>query len=386
MKICIITTTRADFGLLKNLILELKKNKFKIKIIAGGTHYLKRFGNTFREIEKFKIKVDKKIYFNSNHDNFREIARILSIHINESVKIFECLKPDLLIVLGDRYEVLGTAIAAHITRIPIAHIHGGELTIGLIDDAFRHSITKMSQLHFVANKIYRNRVIQLGENPKNVFVVGGLGVDSISKVKLLSKNTLMDKLKIIFNKKNLIVSFHPETLKKNLTKIQIKELLNALKTLKNTCIIFTSPGSDLDNQIIVNEIKNFVNHKDNAYYFPSLGQKNYYSILKIVDAIIGNSSSGILEMPTFKNATINIGDRQLGRIKSNNIIDCKIRKKDILKALKKVYSNKFKRKTKSFKSSYGSAGASIKIVKILKKISLKNILIKKFYDINNVRT
>lgn len=381
MRICVITTTRADFGILKSLIFELKKNKFKIKLVAGGTHYLPKFGNTYDEIKKSKIKIDKKIFSDIYSDKPFGISKIFSKHINESVKIFKNISPDLLIVLGDRYEILATVIGAYFSRIPIAHIHGGEITSGAIDDAFRHSITKMSHIHFVANRVYKNRVIQLGENPKNIFVVGGLAADNISRTNLLSKNDLQNQLKIKFKKKNLIICFHPETLKKDLTKKQITELLKALNILKDTCLIFTSPGQDLENKIIIKNIKKFVNKKDNAYYFPSLGQTNYFSILNSVDAIVGNSSSGILEMPHFKKATINIGDRQLGRLKCKSIIDCKIRKRDIINALRKIYSKSFKKKIMISKSPYGSYGASAKIIKILRSVSLKKILFKKFYDI-----
>ena len=381
MKICIATTSRSDFGLLKNLILELKKDNFKVEVIAGGSHYSKKFGNTFAEISDAGIKINKKIYSKISSDNQQNISYILSTHINSAVKIFKDLNPDLLIVLGYRYEIFGIAIAAHISGIPIAHIHGGEITTGIVDDAFRHSITKMSQIHFAANNIYRNRIIQLGESPKYVFSVGGLGVDSINKTKLLSRKDIEEILKIKLNIKNLIISFHPETLKKNVVKKQINQLLNALSTLRHTTIIFTCPGLDYKNKIIVKKIKIFIKTKSNAYYFPSLGQINYFSILNIVDAIVGNSSSGILEMPTFKKPTINIGDRQLGRLKSTTVIDCKIEKKQIINSLKKIYSKKFKRKIKNSINPYGPYGASVKIVKILKKINLKNIMIKKFYDI-----
>jgi GDP/UDP-N,N'-diacetylbacillosamine 2-epimerase (hydrolysing) len=381
MKVCIATTSRSDFGLIKNLICELKKNYFKVIVIAGGSHYSKKFGNTFAEIKDSGISISKKIYSKTNSDSEKNIGYILSTHINSAVKIFKDLKPDLLIVLGDRHEIFAITIAAHISKVPIAHIHGGEITSGVVDDAFRHSITKMSQIHFAANKIYRKRIIQLGESPKNVFSVGGLGVDSINKIKLISRNDLEEILKIKFNEKNLLISFHPETLKKNETKIQIQELIKALSGLKGTTIIFTSPGLDLEHKIIINKIKIFIKRKKNAYYFPSLGQINYFSILNTVDAIVGNSSSGILEMPTFKKATINIGDRQEGRLKSISVIDCKIKKNEIINSLKMIYSEAFKNKIKKSINPYGPYGASVKIVKILKKINLKKILIKKFYDI-----
>ena len=382
MNICVFTTTRADFGLLKNLIFELEKNKFKVKVIAGGNHYLKKFGNTFTEIQNAGIKISKNIYSKINSDTSKNISYIISRHITSAAKIIKDLNPDLIIVLGDRHEILGVAIAAHISRVPVAHIAGGELTSGVIDDAFRHSITKMSHIHFVANKIYRNRVIQLGESPKTVFSVGGLGTDSIKHTKLISRKNLQKILKIEFSKKNIIVCFHPETLKKNKAEKQINELLASLIKLEDTTIIFTSPGFDLENKIIIKKIKIFVKKKNRAYYFSSLGQVNYFSILKIVDVIIGNSSSGILEMPTFKKATINIGERQFGRLKSTSVIDSKIKKNEILNSLIKVYSKKFRDKIKNSKNHYGPSGASKKIVKILRKINLKNILIKKFYDIS----
>jgi GDP/UDP-N,N'-diacetylbacillosamine 2-epimerase (hydrolysing) len=382
MKIIIITTTRADFGLLKNLILELKKNKIYPKIIAAGSHFSKEFGYTYNEIKYSKIKLYKKIVINSHFNNPVNISSVISKHLIEMTKIFNKSKPDLMIILGDRYEMLAAAIASHISRIPIAHIHGGEVTAGAIDDAFRHSITKMSQIHFVANKIYKKRIIQLGEESKNIFVVGGLGADSVKSTIFKSKNDLASELKINFCKKNILVTFHAETLNKNKIKNQINELLKALKILKNTCIIFTGPGADTENNIIKIMIKKFIKNKKNTFYFNSLGHVNYFSILKLVDCVIGNSSSGILEMPTFKNGTINLGDRQSGRLKSSSIIDCKIKKEDIARSIKKIYSNKFRTIIRNSKNPYGLPGSSIKIVKILKKINLVNILFKKFKDLN----
>jgi GDP/UDP-N,N'-diacetylbacillosamine 2-epimerase (hydrolysing) len=286
-----------------------------------------------------------------------------------------------MVILGDRYEMLAAAVASHISQIPIAHIHGGEVTAGAIDDAFRHSITKMSILHFVANKIYKNRVIQLGENPDNIFIVGGLGIDSIKNTKLLTRLQIKNKLKLTFSKKNIIVSFHPETLNQEKATKHLTELLGALRTLKDTSIIFTGPGADTQNNTIKKTIKGFVKKRKNTFYFDSLGQTNYFSILKIVDCIIGNSSSGLLEVPTFKKATINIGIRQKGRIKSNSVIDCPIKKEFIIKSINKIYSNKFIKSLKRCKNPYGSGGACKKIVKIIKKFKFKKNLDKNFYDI-----
>ena len=385
MKVCIITSTRADFGLLKNLIFEIKKNKnFLLKVIASGAHFSKKYGYTYDEIKESKIEIDKKIICKFKFDNPEGISQVMSKCILESSKIFESFRPDLLIVLGDRYEILASTISAHLCRIPVAHIHGGEVTQEVIDDAFRHSITKMSHVHFVANGIYKKRVIQLGENPKNIYVVGGLGVDSIKKTNLVTKNELEKKFNFKFSKANFLVNFHPETLNKNMAKQQIRELLSALTQLKNTSLIFTMPGADLENAIIAQAIKKFTLKNKNAYFFKSLGQINYFSFLKQIDGIIGNSSSGLLEMPYFKKGTINIGNRQTGRLISKSVINVKINKSKIILAIKKLLSNNFQKNIKNNTNPYGEPGASDKIVNILKKIKTEKIINKKFFDINKI--
>lgn len=381
MKISIITSTRADFGLLKNLIFEIKKNKnFSISVIASGSHFSKQFGETYKEIIKHKIKINKKIIFKSIPDDENGVSKVFGECVKKSSKILKKIRPDLLIVLGDRYEILASVISANFLKIPVAHIHGGELTFGAIDDAFRHSITKMSHIHFTANDVYRKRVIQLGENPKNVFVVGGLGVDSLFKTKFLTKKELENKYNLKFKKKNLIVCFHSETSNNHSSKKQIKEILSAIKTLKDTLIIFTMPGADIGNNIIKKEIKKFTKKNANSIFFESLGQVNYFSFLRQVDAIIGNSSSGILEMPYLQKATVNLGSRQMGRLHSKSIINVEINKRDILKSFKKIYSKGFKKSIKKSKKFYGDGRASVQIVKILKNIKLKNLFQKKFFD------
>jgi GDP/UDP-N,N'-diacetylbacillosamine 2-epimerase (hydrolysing) len=382
MKISILTSTRADFGLLKNLIHELKKNKkFSISVIASGSHYAKKYGETYKEIVKNKININEKIVFKSILDNEYGISKTFAQCVEKSTKILKKISPDLFIVLGDRYEVLASVISANILQIPVGHIHGGELTYGSADDGYRHSITKMSHIHFTAHKIYKDRVIQLGENPKKTFVVGGLGVDSLKKTKLLSRKDLEKKFNIKFKKKNYLVCFHPETSKKNSPKRQINEILSALKKIKETCIFFTMPGADLGNSLIEKEIKKFTSLNKNCFFYKSLGQVNYFSFLNQMNAIIGNSSSGILEMPYFRKATINLGDRQLGRLHSKSIINIPIRRKDILNSLKKIYSPSFKSMIKKEKSPYGNGGASVRIVEILKKIKTDNLFQKKFYNI-----
>jgi len=383
MKICVITSTRADFGLLKNLIIELKKNnKFKTKVVASGSHLSKYFGYTYREIEKSGIKISKKIKCNFVNDDAIGISQVMSTCIMQTSKILKNLSPDLMIILGDRYEILASAIAAHLSRIPIAHLHGGEATEGVVDEALRHSITKMSHIHFVAAQEYKKKVVQLGENPNTVFNVGGLGVDNIKCLKFLSKNELEKDLNFRFAKKNILISFHPETLNKFSSKRQFNEVLIALKKFNNINLIFTMPNADLDGRIIFKMLKNFVRKNKNACYFTSMGQLHFLSCLKYVDGMIGNSSSGILEMPSFKKGTIDIGDRQLGRLKAKSVISVKPNRNEIIKGIHTLYSKKFQTKIKTTKSPYGEGGANKKIIKILKKIKLKNILKKKFYSLN----
>lgn len=382
MKVSILTSTRADFGLLKNLIHEIKKDKkFSVSVIASGSHFSKKFGETYREIIKDKIKIDQKIVFKSISDDVDRISQIFGKCVEKTTKILKKTNPDLLIVVGDRYEILASVISANFLKISVAHIHGGELTFGAIDDAFRHSITKMSHIHFTANKVYRQRVIQLGENPKNVHVVGGLGVDSLMKTKLLTKSELEKKYNFIFRKKNFLVCFHPETSSNVSTKKQINEILSALKELKDSLIIFTMPGADLGNKIIKKEIKKFVKINKNSFFRESLGQVNYFSFLKQVDAIIGNSSSGILEMPYFKKATLNLGNRQFGRLCSQSVINIRIKKNDILKSIKKISLPNFYKRIKNSKKFYGKGGSSKSIVKILRKLENKNLFQKKFFNI-----
>jgi GDP/UDP-N,N'-diacetylbacillosamine 2-epimerase (hydrolysing) len=310
------------------------------------------------------------------------ISKSMSIAQTSFSKAYNKLKPNIIVVLGDRYEIFSAASAAMIAKIPIAHIHGGEITEGSWDDSIRHCISKMAYLHFTATKEYKNRVIQLGEEPRRVFNVGGMGIENIKRLKLLDKNEFEKSINLKLNKKNILVTFHPVTLEYKTAKKQFQELLNAIKGLKDTNIIFTKSNSDIDGRIINHMIDEFVNKNSNkSAGFVSLGQLKYLSALQYVDAIVGNSSSGLLEAPSFKIATINIGDRQKGRIKAKSVIDCSPNSKSIKKAFTKIYSNKFQELLKDVKNPYGNRCASQKIIKILKKINLNNVLKKKFYDL-----
>ena len=382
--IAVITSSRADYGLLRNLLFSIESNDdFDLKLFVTGMHLSKRYGLTYRAILKDKINIYKKIDINLKSDDPLSLSSSISIGIKKFSKEFKKLKTDLLIVLGDRFELLSAVIPASFENIPIAHIHGGETTEGALDEAVRHSITKFSNIHFVASEIYRKRVIQLGENPSNVFNVGGLGIDAIARTNLLTKKEIQKKLRINFCEKSLIVTYHPVTLQRHSAKKDIAELILSLGQLKGTTLIITLPNSDIDNLKIIASLKSFSKENSNVYLFKSLGQLNYFSLLSIVDGVIGNSSSGLLEVPYFKKGTINIGDRQKGRLKAKSIIDCQPNSKSIIKAIKTLYSIEFQKELRNVKSPYGKKGASKKIIEIIEKISYKNLIQKKFYDIDN---
>ena len=377
-KIIVITGSRAEYGLLKLLVRKLKKIKvFKTKLLVTGSHLSKRHGFTAQEILNDKINIDYKIDIKIKNDSEKDITNSVSIIFKKISPIYSKEKPDLIILLGDRYELLAPAFAALIHRIPIAHIHGGEVTNGAYDDAIRHSISKMSNLHFVSNLTYKNRLIQLGETSKDIYITGGMGVDAIKNIKLFKKKELENKMNIKFNKKNLMITMHPETKSHGLNKIYIKNLLKALSRLKDTTIIFTCANADNDNLVINQEIKKYTRKNLNSYFFYSLGQKKYYSCLNYVDAVIGNSSSGILEVPTFKIPTINIGNRQDGRVMASSVINVDYKKKNISKSIDKIYSKKFKKIVKNSKNPYGNGGATDNMIKVLLKI--KQFTVKKTF-------
>ncbi|MEC7465029.1 MAG: UDP-N-acetylglucosamine 2-epimerase [Pseudomonadota bacterium] len=382
-KICVVTGTRAEYGLLKHLMRGIQNSKkLELQIIVTGMHLSKKFGYTINEILDDKFKIDHKVDIKLVNDTSLNISKSMGIGIEKFSSCFKKLNPDLVLVLGDRYEIFAAAISAMLSRIPIAHLHGGEATEGLIDEPIRHSISKMSHLHFVASEEYKNRVIQLGEDPKKVFNVGALGLDSISKEELYDQKDLENILDMSFCDRNFLVTFHPVTLEKNSSKNQFKEILNALMKFKDYGVIFTMPNSDLDGEILFSMIKNFVKSRSNAFVFESLGQQKYFSCLKIVDLVIGNSSSGLIEVPAFKIPTINIGDRQRGRLKASSVIDCNPLESAITKSIKRGLSPSFRSSLKKVNNPYGKKGASSKIVSVLESVSFKNLLKKEFYNIS----
>ena len=383
-KICFITGSRAEYGLLRKLIFASQQDKLiEMQVIATGSHLSKRHGHTYKEIKKDRIQITSKINLNFKGDSSEDIIHSMSIGLKGFSNSYKKLQPDLIVVLGDRYEIFVAAAAAMISNIPIAHIHGGEVTEGAYDEAIRHSISKMAHLHFVAAPEYRKRVIQLGENPKSVFMVGGLGVDAIKDLSLLDQLKLEKLMNFKFGQRNLLVTIHPETLEKKQQQLKnVKSLLSALRNIKETNFIFTLPNADHFNEQIADAIQDFCSRNSkNCSLFKSLGQLKYFSALQYVDGVIGNSSSGLLEVPSFKKGTVNLGNRQDGRLKAISVIDCDFDKNNILKAVKKLYSKSFQAKISLSKNPYGASGASLKIHNIISTISLKSVLQKKFYDL-----
>ncbi len=382
-KICVVTGTRAEYGLLRWVMEGIRNStKLDLQVIATGMHLSPEFGLTYREIEKDGFSIDRKVEMLLSSDTPVGIAKSMGLAMIGFADVFDELMPDLLLVLGDRYEIFAASSSAMIARIPIAHLHGGEATEGLIDEPIRHSVTKMSHLHFVATEEYQQRVIQLGEHPERVFHVGGLGIDNIHKLILLNKVELEKSLGFKFGRKNLLVTFHPVTLEIGMVSEQMNELLGALEKLENVHIVFTMPNADTGGRILFKMIENFVSNNPSSKAFTSLGQTRYLSCLNHVDGVIGNSSSGLAEVPTFKIGTINIGDRQRGRMKARSVIDCEPNEPSISNAIKKLYSTDFQKKLTTVKNPYGCGGASESIVNILNEVSLEGLLKKKFYNFN----
>lgn len=373
-KILFVSSSRADYGLLRNVILETKKNKkIKVFLFVTGSHLSKQFGNTIKEIERDGLKknIIKKQILKKNFFE-KDISNYISQTITSTSNILDKLKPEKIVILGDRYELLGCAIASMSHRIPIVHIHGGEVTAGAIDDSIRHSISKLSHLHFPIHDKYKKRLIQLGENPKTIFNYGGLGAYSIKNTKFKSKSDLENELKIKLDKKIFLITFHPTTLEKDRSKYQVYNLLSALDKFKNVIKIFTSSNFDHENKIIKKKILNFTQKNKNAFFYPSLGHLNYVSLMKISTLVIGNSSSGVLETPSLGTPTVNIGNRQKGRIICDNVINSKYEKNHIVKGIKKAFIFD-KKKLSKFGSPFYKAGTPKKIAKkiILFKCDLK---------------
>ena len=380
-KICVVTGTRAEYGLLQWVMQGIRDDlNLTLQVIATGMHLSPEFGLTWRQIERDGFAIDHKVEMLTSSDSSVGIAKSMGLGMIGFADAFQALKPDLVLVLGDRFEIFAAVSAALVARIPVAHLHGGEATEGLIDEAIRHSITKMSHLHFVAAEEYRRRVIQLGEQPGNVHLVGGLGIDSIKRISLLSRDELEDSLNFSLGAKSLLVTFHPVTLETATAEDQMAELLAALAELKGTQLIFTLPNSDTDGRALITMVQDFVSTHPNARCYTSLGQLRYLSTLALVDGVVGNSSSGLAEVPSFRKGTINIGDRQRGRLMANSVINCDPERSSIGAALRTLYSHSFQASLAAVTNPYGEGGASEKIVAHIKTADLDGILKKRFYN------
>ena len=383
MKICVATGTRAEYGLLKPLIQTIKNEpKWKLQILVTGAHLSPEFGLTYKEIEKDNFTIDKKVEMLLSGDTPTSIVKSMGMAMIGFSDALQDLKPDLLIILGDRYEMLSLASSALIFNIPIVHLHGGEITEGAYDDAIRHSITKMSHLHFASTDEYKNRIIQLGEDPNFVFDAGAIGLDSVKNLKLLDKSALEDDLEIKFKKYNYQVTFHPSTLDIELPEKQFEILLKAIDKQKDSFFIFTKSNADTGGRIINEMIDSYVaQNKEKAKAFSSLGNLKFLSVVKLCDAIVGNSSSGILEAPSLKTPTINIGDRQKGRIQAKSVINVKVEEDEILNAFESVKRNSVNKEGMDFFNPYGDGTTTEKIMKVLRSIDLKKFRTKKFHDL-----
>ena len=384
-KICVITGTRAEYGLLRWVMQGIKDDpELGLQIIATGMHLSPEFGLTYREIEQDGFLIDRKVEMLTSSDTPVGIAKSMGLGMIGFADALNELKPDLIVVLGDRFEIFAAVAAALVARIPVAHLHGGETTEGAFDEALRHSITKMSHLHFVAAEEYRQRVIQLGEQPERVFLVGGLGIDNIKRVRLLDRAELESSLDFKLGPKSLLITFHPATLEAAAATDQMAELLAALSDLQDTQLVFTMPNADTNGRALIKMVEQFVAQHSNARAYTSLGQLRYLSCIAHVDGVIGNSSSGVLEVPSFKKGSVNIGDRQRGRLQAASVINSEPKRLSIAAALQRLYSTDFQATLNQIRNPYGDGGASEKVVASIKRYALGGIAKKVFYDLPDV--
>lgn len=380
--ICVVTGTRADYGLVRWIMAAIKDDPtLTLQIIATGMHLSPEFGLTFREIEQDGFCIDRKVEMLTSSDTPVGIAKSMGLGMIGFADAFDQLRPDLVVALGDRFEMLAAVSAALVACIPVAHVHGGETTEGAFDEAVRHALTKMAHLHFVAAPDYRRRVIQLGEQPERVFLVGGLGIDAIKRTAFLDRAALEASLDFRLGAKNLLITFHPVTLESASSAHQMAELLAALDQLEETHLIFTMPNADNGSRELTRMVDAFVGAHPNARAYASLGQLRYFSCMQLVDGVVGNSSSGLAEAPSLATGTINIGDRQRGRLKAASVIDCVPERRSILAAIDTLYSPAFQQLLPTVVSPYGDGGASERIVRVLRDVSLDGILMKSFHDL-----
>jgi GDP/UDP-N,N'-diacetylbacillosamine 2-epimerase (hydrolysing) len=381
-KICVVTGSRAEYGILYWLMRGIRDSQdLELQVVATGMHLSPEFGLTYRAIEEDGFRVHAKVEMLLSSDTAVGVSKSIGLGMVGFAEIWPQLRPDIVVVLGDRFEILAVATSAMIARVPIAHIHGGETTEGAVDESIRHAVTKMAQIHFVAAEDYRRRVMQLGEHPDRVFLVGGLGVDSIQRLPLLDRAELERALDFSLGPKNLLVTFHPATLDERATSTQVSELLAALAERQDTHIVFTMPNADADGRIIFGMIEEFVATRPRtAKLFRSLGQVRYLSCMRYCDGVVGNSSSALIEAPSLGKGSVNIGDRQKGRLRASSVIDCEPSVAAIRAALDRLYSTEFAQRLPHTVNPYGTGGASERILQTLRTISLDRIVVKQFYN------
>lgn len=383
-KICIVTGTRAEYGLLKPLMRELKQySHYKLQIIATAAHLSPEFDNTYQLIENDGFLIDEKVEMLLSADTGTSVVKSMGVGMIGYADALQHLEPNAIVILGDRYEMLAVASTASVLKIPIIHLHGGEITEGAYDDAFRHAITKLSHLHFTSTEAHRKRVIQMGEQPENIYNVGAIGIDNIKQLTLLNKEQLEKELKLKFLKYNYQVTFHPETLSDVSAKEQFGILLNAIEIDKDSFFVFTKANADTDGRIINQMIDTFVKkHPQNAKAFSTLGSLRFLSVLKISNGIIGNSSSGIVEAPSLGIPTINIGNRQKGRIQAKSVINVDVNAGKISEALQQTKDENFIESPNDIENPYGDGNTTAKIMKVLNQVDFSLLKTKKFYDLN----
>ena len=346
-------------------------------------HLSPEFGLTVKEIEADGFPIAERVEMLLSSDTEVGVSTSIGLGVMGFASTFSRLEPDILVLLGDRFEILAAAIAAVVARIPIAHIHGGESSEGAIDESFRHAITKMSHIHFPAVDLYARRIRQMGEDPEKIFTCGAPGLDNIYDLKLPGREELSGELGISLRHPIALITYHPVTLEENTASPHIANLLGALLG-RGLTLLFTYANADAGGRVINQMIDNFVKHEPNAHVFPNLGQRRYLGLLNIADVMVGNSSSGIIEAPSFKLPVVNIGDRQRGRVRAANVIDCGVERDEIAEALDQALGKDFKERLSHLVNPYGSGQASARIVAVLKGVSIgERFLKKRFLDIQN---
>lgn len=387
-KICFVTGTRAEYGLLQPLLKLFNfDDSWDLQILVTGMHLAPEFGLTYQIIEADGYKISGKIEMLLSSDSSNAIVKSIGLGMIGFADALTRLQPDLMLVLGDRYEIMAAVTAAFIMRIPVVHLHGGETTEGAFDEGIRHAITKMSYLHFVAADEYSKRVIQLGEHPDRVYNVGGIGIDNIKNMSLLNRYEFEKSIHFKLHKYNILVTFHPVTLENMSSKTQLLNLFDALDEFLDLGVIFTKANSDNDGRIINQMIDEYTqNNLERAVAFTSLGQLRYLSAMQFVDGVVGNSSSGIIEAPSMRTGTVNIGDRQKGRLMAHSIIQSGTSKEDIIKSISILLSKEYKSTLEIIVNPYGDGGVADKIHAIISELNLSEINLKKsFFDIAMVK-